>query len=115
MGMAKRLGRHTSLHLTPTMDMALTPLAYPTIVTPYGIAALVVFLALSPSLQGRLIIGAVVASIMLVNLIVMLSMRHILPVLGVLLPILGAVLGVVQVALGLQVINISLKALGALS
>jgi small neutral amino acid transporter SnatA (MarC family) len=38
---------------TPTMDMALTPLAFPTIVTPYGIAALVVFLALSPDMQCR--------------------------------------------------------------
>ncbi len=95
----------------PTMNMALTPLAFPTIVTPYGIAALVVFLALSPDLQSRLTIGAVVLAIMLLNLIVMILTRHILPVLGVVLPILGAVLGVVQVALGLQIINSSLKAL----
>jgi multiple antibiotic resistance protein len=36
---------------TPTVSMALTPLAFPTIVTPYGIAAVVVFLALSPDLR----------------------------------------------------------------
>ena len=99
---------------TPTMNMALTPLAFPTIVTPYGIAALVVFLALSPDLQTRLSIGAVVVAIMLLNLIVMILTRHIMPVLGIVLPILGAVLGVVQVALGLQIINNSLKALGVL-
>jgi len=99
---------------TPTMNMALTPLAFPTIVTPYGIAALVVFLALSPDLQTRLSIGAVVVAIMLLNLIVMILTRHIMPVLGIVLPILGAVLGVVQVALGLQIINRSLKALGVL-
>jgi len=101
-----------SLAPTPTMKMALRPLAFPTIVTPYGIAALVVFLALSPDPQSRLTIGAVVLAIMLLNLIVMLLTRHILPVLGVVLPILGAVLGVVQVALGLQIINRSLNALG---
>ncbi len=49
---------------------------------------------------------------MLLNLIVMVMTRHILPVLGVLLPILGAVLGVVQVALGLQIVHNSLKAMG---
>ena len=98
----------------PTMKMAMMPLAFPAIVTPYGIAALVVFLALSHELQGRLIIGGVVLAIMLLNLIVMLMTRHILPVMSVLLPILGAVLGVVQVALGLQIINNSLRALGAL-
>jgi multiple antibiotic resistance protein len=99
---------------TPTLSMALKPLAFPTIVTPYGIAALVVFLAYSPDLETRLIIGGVMLAIMLLNLIVMIATRHILPVLGVVLPILAAVLGVVQVALGLQIINNSLRALGVL-
>jgi small neutral amino acid transporter SnatA (MarC family) len=96
----------------PTLNVALTPLAFPTIVTPYGIAAVVVFLALSPTLQGQLIIGAIVLVIMLLNLIVMIMTRHILPVLGLILPILGAVLGVVQVALGLNIINTTLRMLG---
>lgn len=99
---------------TPTLSMALTPLAFPTIVTPYGIAALVVFLAVSPDLQSRLTVGAILLAIMLLNLFVMIVTRHILPVLGVVLPILGAVLGVVQVALGLQIIHNSPKALGVL-
>jgi multiple antibiotic resistance protein len=98
---------------TPSLSMALTPLAFPTIVTPYGIAALVVFLTLSPDLKSRLTVGAILLAIMLLNLIVMLMTRHILPVLNVLLPILGAVLGVVQVALGLQIIISSLRMLGA--
>ena len=97
-----------------TLKMALTPLAFPTIVTPYGIATLVVALGFTPDIRGRLIIGAIVLAIMLLNLIVMIATRHILPVLGLLLPILGAVLGVIQVALGLQMINNSLRALGAL-
>jgi multiple antibiotic resistance protein len=99
---------------TPVLKMAMTPLAFPTIVTPYGIATLIVFLALSPDLRSRLVIGAIVSAIMLLNLGVMLMTRRIMPVLGVLLPILGAVLGVVQVALGLQIIHNSLKALGVM-
>lgn len=95
----------------PAMKLALTQLAFPTIVTPYGIAALVVFMALSPDAQGRWTIGAVLLAIMLMNLGVMLVTRRILPVLALVLPILGAVLGVVQVALGLQIIHNSLRAL----
>ena len=98
----------------PSVKSAMTPLAFPTIVTPYGIAALVVFLSVSTDLQMQLMIGAIVLVIMLLNLIVMLTAKKMLPVLGVVLPILGAVIGIVQVALGLQIINNSLKALGIL-
>ena len=97
----------------PTLNVAMTPLAFPTIVTPYGIAALIVFLALSPDLQNRLVIGTLVLAIMLLNLIVMLMTRHVLRYLGVFLQILGAVLGIVQVALGLQIISSSLRGLWA--
>lgn len=99
---------------TPTLKMALSPLAFPTIVTPYGIATLVVFLALSPTQQGQLTVGAIVLAIMLLNLIVMLVERRIMAVLALVLPILGAVLGIIQVALGLQIMHNSLKALGLL-
>ncbi len=98
----------------PVLNAVLTPLAFPTIVTPYGIAALIVFLALSPDLESKMTIGAIVVAIMLLNLVVMIVARRVLHVLGVVLPILGAVLGVVQVALGLQIIHSSLKALGIL-
>jgi small neutral amino acid transporter SnatA (MarC family) len=99
---------------TSTLKIALTPLAFPTMVTPYGIAALVVFLALSPDPQGRLVIGGIVLAIMLLNLIVMMLTRRIPPLLGALLAILGAVLGIIQVALGLQIIHNSLKAMAVL-
>jgi multiple antibiotic resistance protein len=97
---------------TPALQLALAPLAFPTIVTPYGVATVVVFLALSPDLQTRMTIGAVVVLIMLLNLIVMVMTRYMLRLLGLVLPILGAVLGVVQVALGLQIVHNSLKAMG---
>ena len=99
---------------TPTLSMAMTPLAFPTIVTPYGIATLVVVLALAADMQSRLIIGAIVLAIMVLNLVVMILTRHMLRVLGVLLPILGAVLGVIQVALGLQIISNSLRSIGVM-
>ena len=96
------------------MKVALVPLAFPAIVTPYGIAALVVFLAFSQSVEGRLAIAAVVVAIMVLNLIVMLVARRLQTVLSLVLPIFGAVLGVVQVALGLQIINNALRMLGVL-
>jgi multiple antibiotic resistance protein len=86
-----------------------TSFAFPTIVTPYGIAALVVFLALAPNLESRMAIGAVVIAILLVNLISMLLTPHIYRALGIVLQLLGAVLGIIQVALGIQIISNSLK------
>lgn len=98
----------------PSLKMALTPLAFPTIVTPYGIAAVVVFLAISPDQQTRLVVGAILLAIMVLNLGVMIMTRHLRPVMGVALQILGAVLGIIQVALGLQIIHRSLGTLGVL-
>ena len=55
----------------PSMQTAMMPLAFPTIVTPYGIAALLVFFSVSPDVRTTLCIGVIVLLIMLVNLIVM--------------------------------------------
>lgn len=98
----------------PDVNVALVPLAFPTIVTPYGIAALVVLMAVSADTQSRLLVGGIVVAIMLANLVIMMLARKILPVMGIVLPILGAVLGVVQVALGLQIINSAVTTMGVL-
>jgi multiple antibiotic resistance protein len=90
--------------INPTLNMALNPLAFPTIVTPYGIAAVIVLLALSPDLSSKLTVGAIVLVIMALNLIFMLITRYIFKIIAVFLALLGAILGVVQVALGLMVI-----------
>jgi multiple antibiotic resistance protein len=95
----------------PDMNVALNPLAFPTIVTPYGIAAVIVFLALTPDLKGKIIIGVTVLCIMVLNLVIMLLTRHIGKLLLVFLALLGAILGVVQVALGLLIIYNQLKEL----
>jgi multiple antibiotic resistance protein len=92
----------------PVMAKA-SSFAFPTIVTPYGIASLVVFLALSPDVSKRLAIGAIVLAILLINLISMLITQHVFRFLGIFLQILAAVLGIIQVALGLQIIYNSLR------
>jgi len=97
-----------------TEVLALSPLAYPMIVTPYGIATLVVFLALGSGLKHQLVIGSMVLAIMGLNLVVMTACLHVSRGPRVLLRIVGDVLGVIQVALGLQIINNSLRALGVL-
>jgi multiple antibiotic resistance protein len=90
--------------IIPTLDLAINPLAFPTIVTPYGIAAVIIFLALSPDLNSKLTVGVIVLVIMIVNLIFMLTTRYIYKFLAIFLALLGAILGIVQVALGLMVI-----------
>jgi len=93
------------------IKMAVSPLAFPTIVTPYGIGAVIVFVALSPDTNSKMIVGAIVLGIMVLNLIFMLINRYIFKVLIVILPILGAVIGMVQVALGLKIIYNSIVSL----
>ena len=95
----------------PTLEMALYPIAFPTIVTPYGIAAVIVFLAVCPDLRSQLNVGAIVLGIMALNLIIMLITRHIFKFLSFFLAILGAILAVVQVALGLLIIYNQFRAL----
>lgn len=87
----------------PTLKMALIPLAFPKIVTPYGAAAVIVFMAMAPDHQSRLLIGAIIILIMLLNIVVMLTAKKLLHIYVVVLPVLGAILGIVQVALGLQI------------
>ena len=95
----------------PTLSMALSPIAFPTVVTPYGIAAVIVFLSLSPDLDTKLKIGAILLAVMLLNLAAMLLAKSILRFLGLFLQILGAVLGIIQVAVGLNLIVTALKRL----
>ena len=94
-----------------TLSMAITPVAFPMIVTPYGIAALIIFITLSPDWKGTLVLGTMLLGIMLLDLVAMLLARHILHFLGVFLQILGAVLAIIQVALGLQIILNALQRL----
>jgi len=102
---------HDPNPITPSLNMAISPLAFPTIVTPYGIATIIVFLSMFPDPKSQLIIAAIIVGIMLLNLVTMLVTKRIFKYLRIVLPILGAVLGIVQVALGLLIIYNQLKEL----
>lgn len=95
----------------PEMKVAMNPLAFPTIVTPYGVAAVIVFMALAPDMKGKMLVGEIILIIMVINLVFMLVNRYIFKVMAMILPILGAILGVVQVALGLKIIYNSIDTL----
>ncbi len=99
---------------SPTLNMAMNPLAFPVIVTPYGLAAVIVFLSVAPDLSSKLWVGAVVLGIMILNLIVMLLTRLIYKPVALVIALLGAILGIIQVALGLMIIYNQSKALLAL-
>jgi multiple antibiotic resistance protein len=90
-------------------------ITFPTIVTPYGIAALILFLAHSPDAARTQGILCVLGLVMLLNLVAMLFARWIMRGIGVLaLQILGAVLGVLQVALAIEMVLRALRELQVL-
>jgi multiple antibiotic resistance protein len=87
-------------HGPPTLAIAGSPLAFPDIATPYGIAVLIVLLSLSPASTAGILALAVV--VMAIDLIVMLYIGPIMRVLGLPLSLLTVVLSLLQVALSIQ-------------
>jgi len=88
-------------------------IAFPTLVTPYGIAALIALLVNSPDAARTASILAILIGVMVVNLLAMLYARWIVGgVIALALVIVGAVLGVLQVALAVQMILRGLRDLG---
>jgi len=88
---------------------------FPLVVTPYGIAALIVMLANSPDSARTLSVLAILAGVMVLNLLAMLFARQIMAGLMVIvLQILGAVFGVLQVALAVEMMVHGLQELGVL-
>ncbi|WDZ76746.1 MarC family protein [Ensifer adhaerens] len=94
----------------PDLKFALTPLAFPTIVTPYGIAAVIVFATLAGGRQTEgLTVTAIVLLILALDWAAMIFAQTILRWIGTPLQVLAVVLGVTQAALGLQIILHSLN------
>lgn len=94
-------------------QLAITPLAFPTIVTPYGIAATIVFVALAgDDLGTKLMIGGVILAILVLNWFAMVFAHAILRWLATALQVLAVVLGVTQIGIGLTVILRSLSEIG---
>jgi multiple antibiotic resistance protein len=88
-------------------------LAFPTVVTPYGIAAVIALLVNSPDAARTASILAILIGVMVLNLLLMLYVRRIMGGVTVMaLQIFGAVLGVLQVALAVQLILRGLHELG---
>ena len=100
----------------PEVQMAAAlRVAFPTVVTPYGIAAVIALLVNSHDAPRTFGILAFLIGVMVLNLLAMLYARRIMGGVTLLaLQIFGAVLGVLQVALAVQMILRGLLDLGVL-
>lgn len=97
------------------LQAALSPLATPVIVPPAGVAAIMVFVLLAQQQPAAYqTIAAALATVMVLNFVVMLFNDAILKLPGLmpLLQLLGAVLVVVQVALAIQELIYGFAGLG---
>src|SRR6266576_4276721 len=93
----------TSAPLPASPTAAAMRLLFPVVLTPYGIATVIILLAASSDAQRTETILALLVGVMVLNLLAMLFARRILVGFTmVVLQVLGAVLGVMQVALAIQ-------------
>lgn len=96
-----------------TLAQAISPIAFPIVVTPYGIAAVIIFNALATDdPEARLLIALLVAIILVLDWLAMMFAHTILKYAGTMLQIFAVVLGINQVALGLLVILQNLSKIG---
>ena len=96
----------------PNLRLAFFPLSFPMIVTPYGVAAVIICMALTPDYLIKSEIYVALLGLMFINLVAMLLAKPILKYLGTVMLLLGTVLAIIQVALGLTIIFKGLHALG---
>ena len=101
----------TATSETVSLQNAFSPLAFPILVTPYGIAAVIFLLALPDSRVNPFDVYLGIALMMSLNLVAMLLAQVIVKTPGLLLGLrlFGATLGVLQVALGAQIIIFGLR------
>ena len=107
---------HPALAPLPAAPMAAAMrIAFPTVVTPYGIAALIVVLTNSPDANRTAAVLVILVVVMVLNLLAMLYARRIMGGVTVMvLQIVGAVLGVLQVGVAVQMILLALQQLGVI-
>ena len=100
----------------PAVPMAAAMrITFPTVVTPYGIAALIVVLTNSRDAERTGAILALLLAVMVLNLLTMLYGRRIMGGVTVMvLQVIGAVLGVLQIAIAIDMILRALRELGVL-
>ncbi|MGH9251950.1 MAG: MarC family protein [Acidimicrobiales bacterium] len=109
-------GPEASAVAIASSSLAFSPLAFPTIVTPYGIAVLVVALRLRPGSTAVVQILALAALVLALDLLAMLFADRSLKArfIAAALNIVGAVMGVLQMALGVEVVLAALRDLGVI-
>lgn len=89
----------------PTAALGFMPIAIPGVVTPVGVAVLIIFVSYFPSTADKLAIMGVVVGIMLLNLAAMLGARWFMERIGAApLLVLGAIFGVLQAAMGVEML-----------
>ncbi|MBB6409209.1 MarC family protein [Mesorhizobium sangaii] len=95
-----------SVSTASEFQLALAPIAFPTLITPYGLALLVLLFTLQPLGSGGFWILATAAFVLVLDLAVMLAVGGIakIPFSKPALDILGCVMNVLLVALGLQAV-----------
>jgi small neutral amino acid transporter SnatA (MarC family) len=92
---------------------AASRLAFPTVVTPYGIAVVIALLANSPDAARTAAIVAMLIGVMVLDLLAMLWARRLMGGITIMvLRIFGAVLGVLQLALAVEFIVRGLRGIG---
>ena len=96
----------------PSLHLAFSPLAFPTIVTPYGIAATIIFVTLANDIPSKLAVGGLLLAILALDWVAMIFAHVIIRYIGTALQVFAVVLGVTQIAIGLHVILRSLSQLG---
>jgi multiple antibiotic resistance protein len=97
---------------TLSLDSAAFRLAFPSVITPYGLAAVIIFIAIAQETPTEVAIFLLAVGVLLLDLVAMLIARPLLKWLGVPLLILNAVLAIIQLAFGVQIILTSLAAIG---
>lgn len=101
----------SSANLNPG-DLSPLGIALTMILTPYGIATLIVVLALSHDANRMLLVFATLFANLILNLLAMIFIRALMgKVFTMGLKILGSVLGVLQAALALHMIEVGLRML----
>jgi multiple antibiotic resistance protein len=95
-------------------EPAFSPLAFPTIITPYGLALLILLFTLYPFGSGGLGILAIASFVLALDLLAMLCTDLLakIPFIKPGLDILGCVMGVLLIALGVQAVADGLRLLG---
>lgn len=109
----------TPVRSQPTaLQLAISPVASPIVVPPVGVAAILIFIMLSPRYPGMtLAIGKALLIMLVLNFLVMFFIDKIIKVPGLLLllQVFGSVLVFVQVALAVETILDGFRTLGIFS